>query len=85
MTENILDISLIFGLWLIYIFVLFLAPFPPSNINSNYEMIDNELYKINVTWDLPEYIPDNYTVLLNLNSKGDLISKNVSGVSIEKA
>lgn len=85
MIEKRLDISLIFGLWLIYIFVLFPEPFLPSNINSSYEMIDNELYKINVTWDLPEYIPDHYTVLLNLNSKGNLISKNVSGVSIEKA
>lgn len=68
-----------------YIFVIFVGPFPPSNINSNYEMIDNELYKINVTWDPPKYIPDSYTILLNLNSNGNLISKNVSGVSIKKA
>lgn len=67
------------------IFLLFLAPFPPSNVDSNYEIIDNELYKINVTWNSPKYPPDNYTVLLNLYSKGILISKNVSGVSIEMA
>lgn len=44
-------------------------------------MIGYELYNINVTWDLPEFLPVRYNVSLNSNSKGIFISKNVSGVS----
>lgn len=58
-----------------------LEPEPLVNINSTYEMIETDFYRINVTWDLPKYLPDYYNVSLNLNSKGNVASQNVSGVS----
>lgn len=59
-----------------------LGPLPLSNINSSHEMIANELFKINVTWDSPKYTPDYYEVTLNLYSnKGRMISQTVPGVS----
>lgn len=60
-----------------------LAPEPLVNINSTYEMIETDFYRMNVTWDLPKYQPDYYNVSLNLNSKGNVVSQNVSGVSAQ--
>lgn len=46
-------------------------------------MISTDVYEINVTWDLPEIIPDFYDVTLNLYSgRGNFVAQNVSGVSI---
>ncbi|XP_055325419.1 tyrosine-protein kinase receptor torso-like isoform X2 [Sitodiplosis mosellana] len=54
-------------------------PPPLVNINSTYELIESDFYRINVTWDLPKHQPDYYNVSLNLNSKGIHVSQNVSG------
>lgn len=50
-------------------------------IYSTYEMIATDLYQVNVTWDKPQQDPDYYIVTLNMNSEGNMESKNVSGVS----
>lgn len=61
---------------------LILAPFPLTNMNSMYEMIEPNIYQVNVTWDMPEYYPNYYIVSLNMNSDGSMVWKNVTGVCI---
>lgn len=61
-------------------FTLMLGPEPLVNINSTYEMIESDFYRINVTWDMPKHQPDYYNVSLNLNTKGNVVSQNISGV-----
>lgn len=56
-------------------------PLPLLNINSTYYLIGNDFYWINITWNLPEHLPDYYKVVLNSYSKGAQLSQNVSGVS----
>lgn len=59
-----------------------LGPLPLQNIQSTFKQISIDLYQINVTWDLPQNIPDFYEVTLNLISgRGNFVSQNVSGVS----
>lgn len=64
-----------------FVFAFMLAPEPLVNINSTYEMIESDFYQINVTWDMPKHQPDYYNVSLNLNSKGNVVWKNISGVN----
>lgn len=55
---------------------------PPSlsNIDSNYVPLENGLYKINITWDMPMHYPDYYDVSVNVfSNKGNCIWQNVSG------
>lgn len=57
-------------------------PQPLKNIASISEWIAMDMYRINVTWDLPKTLPDFHEVILNsYKNKGNGISQNVSGHS----
>lgn len=55
-------------------------PQPLSNIESAYEWIASDTYRINVTWDLPKTLSDFHIVSLNMYAnKGNGTSQNVTG------
>ncbi|XP_031631227.1 tyrosine-protein kinase receptor torso-like isoform X2 [Contarinia nasturtii] len=56
-------------------------PVPLANISSTSELIGNDLYNINITWNLPEKHPVNYNVSLNLRTIGDHISQDINGTT----
>lgn len=57
-------------------------PQPLENIESVYEWIATDTYRINVTWDLPKMLPDFHVITLNMYAnKGNGTSQNVTGHS----
>lgn len=60
-------------------------PLQLKNINSTARMQQPDFYQIHVTWDLPEHLPEYYTVTLNQYTENGYIewiaSQNISGSS----
>lgn len=56
------------------------APPPVTNIESTHELVENNTYRVDVTWDQPEKSPDYYDVALNMfPSHGNIHSQTVNG------
>ncbi|XP_055678918.1 tyrosine-protein kinase receptor torso [Lutzomyia longipalpis] len=59
------------------------APPAPNKIESEEELVDNNVYNINVTWEHPQVVPDYYTVNISDGDDNTSLDRslNVSGDS----
>lgn len=63
-----------------YLFILFIAPLEPENLQTSHVLTSqHSYYEIIVEWNLPAILPDEYNVSLYFENSPE-VWQNVSGV-----